>query len=220
VEVCAVELPGRRTRFKEPVVTAIAEAVERVVGALSLMAPLPTVLFGHSMGALFAFELARAWWPRQCGTLELLVVSGCRAPHVARERRIHDLPRDEFLDALKVMGGTPDELLRNDGLMQLVEPMLRADLRLVETHVTSAQRPLEVPIRAIGGRNDPTVSREALSAWARYSTRDFAVEQLPGDHFFIHGSRSMLLQSLSGHLETVRARARAAEPAAGLQAST
>ena len=120
VEVCAVELPGRRRRYKEPHVADVTTAAREVELALRGLPPLPTAVFGHSMGALIAFELSLGW-NRRTGPLELLVVSGCRAPHLKRrEQPIHTLPREDFLAALAALGGTHPELLENEQLMRVV----------------------------------------------------------------------------------------------------
>jgi medium-chain acyl-[acyl-carrier-protein] hydrolase len=157
--------------------------------------------FGHSMGALVAFELAHRL--RDLGHQEpvALYVAAQPAPQLLnRQPRMHDLPDAQLRAELRRLGGTPPEVLYNDEFMALLLPTLRADLEVCETYTYTAPAPLSCPIVAYGGAADPDVSEEDLKAWAQHTTGAFAYAMLPGGHFFIDQRRRELLAALSASL--------------------
>lgn len=197
IEVIGVRLPGRGARIAEvafrrmdPLVTALTEAIIAELGR-------PFALFGHSMGALIAFELCArlgqlGFEPRH------LFVSGTRAPHLPRdEKALHTLPRERFIQELRALNGTATELLEDESVVASLLPPLRADFELVETYPARERARLTCPITAFGGRDDPTVSEDELAAWSRYTTQDFRRVLFPGDHFFIASEQSAVLRTIS-----------------------
>ena len=156
----------------------------------------PIVLFGHSMGSLIAYELARAW--RAEGVdLRLLVVSGHGAPDLSRPRpALHRLSDAALLVELARQGGTPDEVMTNPEMMALFLPILRADFGICETYRPTAAPPLDVNILAVGGADDADYAPPSLRAWHRYTDRRFQHVTLPGGHFFINTHRDELFGAL------------------------
>lgn len=210
VAVCGVQLPGRESRICEPPFERIEPLVETLAEGLAPWLEPPFAFFGHSMGALIAFELTREL--RRLGLPEPahLFLSGRRAPHIPdREPPIHHLPRAEFLAELRTLNGTPEELLRNEELMECVLPVLRADFALCERYSFSPGPPLEQPLSVFGGDADPEVELADLSAWSRMTTGACRVRILPGDHFFVHQSGDALLR-IVGSVLTDAARAASA----------
>jgi medium-chain acyl-[acyl-carrier-protein] hydrolase len=169
----------------------------------------PFAFFGHSMGAVISFELTR-YLRREHGIQPCqLFVSGNPAPQVPpREPPIYDLPQSEFLNEIRQLNGTPPELLDHPELMSLLIPMLRADFKLVQTYVYSAESPLDCPITAFGGLDDEKVTREDLDAWREQTTGNFSIHMLPGDHFFIQTYQPLLLRRLSIELQQLASRVR------------
>jgi medium-chain acyl-[acyl-carrier-protein] hydrolase len=164
----------------------------------------PFVLFGHSTGALVAFELARRL--EQEGRLPAqLLVSGCGAPQLppGRPGQIHDLPDADFLEQLRALGGMPDAMLANPELRDLFLPILRADFKLTETYRYVPGVPLRCPVTAFTGLEDRFVSRQSAEAWRDQTTGAFALYTLPSDHLFLISDRHLLLQLLASKLSIV-----------------
>ncbi|WP_354642972.1 thioesterase II family protein [Kitasatospora camelliae] len=198
VEVCAVRLPGRESRIFQPGYTDVEDLLPDLTEVLADHCEGPFALFGHSMGALIAFAFARRLRAEGRPGPEHLVVSGRRAPQLVHNRPlIHHLPDREFVERLRELGGTPEELLADARVMRLVMPGLRADFQLNDGYVHRPEQPLSVPITAFGGRADPHVDPEGVAAWARQSTGPFTMRMFDGGHFFLHSAQQEVLRELS-----------------------
>lgn len=191
IELCAIQLPGRGNRFNEPPAQSLLhDVVPALVQALDFRDATPCVYFGHSLGALMAFEVARR---RQVhalpGTLRGLMVSGCGAP-VCRDAdpHVHLLDDQALLEKLRKLNGTPRELLDNHELMALLLPVIRADFALAERYVYVPGLLLELPIWALEGVHDPSGGDMAL--WRHETRGGFEGHRFEGDHFFIDSSRA------------------------------
>ncbi len=161
----------------------------------------PFALFGHSMGALVAFELALAA-RRELGVEPVhFFASAQRAPRCHRVPDIHTLPDAEFVRAIRERyGGIPDAVLREPDLMALMVPLLRADLAVCESFDRRRGEPLACPITAFGGAQDPWVGREHLVGWEEETSEDFTLRMFPGDHLFINGHWSPVVAAVSDAL--------------------
>ena len=197
IEVCAVELPGRGTRFREPLRTEMRELASEAQQGLQPWMNAPFALFGHSLGASLCYELARRL-ERDGGPRPLrLFVSGRRAPHRPRPGPIiHRLPDDQFVEELRQLQGTPDGVLENPELMELFLPILRADFQLGETYSLAAPEPLDCPLSAYGGVQDTEVSHDELQEWRRYTNADFQLRPFPGNHFFVNSCQDMVVAAI------------------------
>lgn len=201
VEVLPVELPGRASRFREPLCQSVAEVVVQASVGLAPLFDRPLAFFGHSMGAVIAFEMARQLRREGRAAPVWLFVSGRRAPHLnEREDPMHALPDDEFLLRLRDLNGTPEEALQHPELMQMMQPMLRADFAVVETYRIQPEAPLSCPLSVLGGLADPEVTRDDLAAWAQHSTGPFSQRMFEGDHFFLNKVQPQLLQAVAQDL--------------------
>lgn len=202
IEVCAVQLPGRETRLAEPLFTQLDALIETMAGALYPFLDKPFTFFGHSLGALVAYELTRCL-RRTYGTGPLhLLVSAHHAPNLPSPLTpIHALPEKEFVSELQRYNGIPEAVLAHAELRELLLPILRADFELFETHTHREEAPLDCPLSAYGGLSDEGVSRDALAAWQSQTNGPFAMHMLPGDHFFLNSSQPLLLQTVSEELE-------------------
>jgi medium-chain acyl-[acyl-carrier-protein] hydrolase len=200
VEVCPVELPGRGTRFGERAFTSISALALAASPALVSRPDRPFAFFGHSMGALLAFELARELRRSYGLTPEHLFVAANEAPQAQRAETTHALAGAAFVERLRELGGTPSEVLANSELFELLRPALRADLEASETYVFVREPPLDCPISVFGGLEDTSVEADDLHAWREHTTAAFSVSMLPGDHFFPRTARRELLAALAGAL--------------------
>lgn len=201
VEVCSVELPGRGFRLMEAAFTSLDPLVQALADALIPRLDKPFAFFGHSMGGLVSFELTRLLRSNYNLNPVHLFVSARRAPQLPDpEPLIHNLSEPEFLDELRDLEGTPQEVLENAELMQLLLPTLRADFTVIETYAYTAEPPLDCPIAAFGGLQDREVSYDELKAWQEQTNAAFSLHMLPGNHFFLHSAQSLLLKLLSQDL--------------------
>jgi medium-chain acyl-[acyl-carrier-protein] hydrolase len=201
VEACPIQLPGRSTRLMERPFTDLSSLIQVLAQALSSLLDKPFAIFGHSLGALMGFELARQL-RRQYGVspARLFISAGC-APQIPRRGSpIHTLPAKEFLAEVRRLNGIPKEVVEHDELMEIVIPLLRADFALYEAYVYSAEPPLNCPISAFGGLQDRKVTHRDLEAWRDQTTGAFSLRMLPGDHFFLNTTQPLLLQMLSQEL--------------------
>lgn len=187
IEAIPVQLPGRENRHREPALHSASELVAELRGPLTSRAGGDFALFGHSMGALLCYELAHVLSalgkpPRH------LFVSGLGAPHLPPAGpRLHDLPDAELLAVIAELEGTSPEVLAQPELVQLLLPLFRADLEVWETYVAH-RGSLQVPITAMGGRHDPGVSLDMLSAWGSLTSADFHLAVFDGGHFYHHAA--------------------------------
>ena len=201
VEVCPVQLPGRGTRLTERPFSRLAPLVQALAQALIPLLDKPFAFFGHSLGALVSFELAREVRD-QYGVLPVrLFISALQAPQIPYRRPpIHTLSDREFLAELRLLNGTPAEVLEHQELMEIMLPVLRADFALYETYMYPPDSPLDCPISAFGGLQDRKVTQRDLEAWRDQTSRSFTLQMFPGDHFFLNTSQSLLLRALSQEL--------------------
>jgi medium-chain acyl-[acyl-carrier-protein] hydrolase len=202
--VVPVQLPGRENRLRDRPFTecrALAATLADVFGGwLTSPGSPPSALFGHSMGALIAFELARTLRARGCRPPARLLLSGRTAPHAPPTAApLHALPDAAFTAGIRALGGTPDAVLQHAELMALMLPTLRADFTLVETYELIDEAPLAIPFSVFGGEDDE-VTAPALAAWAMHTSAGCVVRRLPGDHFFLHASREPLLRAIAADL--------------------
>ncbi|BAZ22553.1 thioesterase [Kalymmatonema gypsitolerans NIES-4073] len=204
VEVCPMELPGRGTQMKLPAFTQLQPLVQAIAPVLLPHLDKPFAFFGHSMGALVSFELARLLRKEYNITPVHLFVSARLAPQIPDPKPpVHALPEPEFKEELRRLNGTPEAVLQNAELMQLLVPILRADFAVLETYVYTTEPPLNCPITAYGGSEDEEASYDELQAWQKQTNATFSLQMFTGDHFFLHSAQSLLLQSLSQELHRI-----------------
>lgn len=203
IEVCAVQLPGRENRLRDQPIANMVDLIGQLSDVLEPALDRPYALFGHSMGALIAFEFARRSQQVQNAPLQLFL-SGRNAPKIAYPHELenprHRLSKDALIDELRLIHGTPTEILDNQELMAALLPTLRADFALVETYAYGKGQPLSCPIHAFGGDDDTFTSRAGLDSWAEETEGAFQADILPGDHFFIASQRPALLRHIARDL--------------------
>lgn len=204
VEVYLARLPGREGRLREVPLTRLTSLVDLINSEIRPLLNKPFAFFGHSMGAIVAFELARILRRENGLEAEHLFISGRRAPQLPRDEPItYHLPDPEFTQALRDLNGTPNAVLEHPELMNLMMPLLRADFEVCQTYSFEPQAPLTCSMTIFGGLQDRDVPRESLVAWREQTTSPCNVRMLPGDHFFLHSSQALLLRVLNRELQTL-----------------
>jgi medium-chain acyl-[acyl-carrier-protein] hydrolase len=200
VDVCTINLPGRGVRLHEPLFTRLEPMVSGLGKSLLPILDRPFAVFGHSMGALVAFELSR-FLRSVCGLGPVvLFASGGRSPDVPEGRKDYVLPDAKFVEMIRHLKGTPEEILDNPEALQLLLPVLRADFEVSQTYEYREEPPLSARIKALGGTMDSTTGQEVLLPWRRHTTNSFSLSMLPGGHFFIEESRAQLLTIVAEEL--------------------
>src|SRR5215470_13336876 len=192
VEIGAVQLPGRGNRFAEPKITNLLSLSRIVAEALLQYLDKPFVFFGHSLGALLCFEVARSLRRERHPEPAHIFISATRAPHRRdREELLSKLPRTELIKKLHEFNGAPPEVLQNNELLDLLLPMIRADFELCETYEYHPEAPLGCPITIYGGIEDHEVERDRLAAWSEMTIGASNMRMFPGGHFYINTSQSI-----------------------------
>jgi surfactin synthase thioesterase subunit len=197
VELLTLRLPGHGKRIKEKPYQHWDTLVADVYAALAPYLAAPHAFYGHSFGGRLAYELVhRAKKDHLDGTRRLFV-SGCRSPDVPQVRPyMHELDLAGFCDALRHMGGTPAEFLDTPGVRDLLLPVVREEIRLAELWTDWHGQPVDVPITAMYGIDDPVDTRAAMSGWASFTTRGAELLEMPGGHFFPDTHLSDLLKAI------------------------
>ncbi len=203
VELLAIELPGRGRRFGENPFSSLKELISVFHQAVSSYLDKPFFAFGHSMGALIAYEWALLLQKEKKPLPLSLILSAFGAPHVAppREKQLHLLSDTEFLEELRRLKGTPSEVLKHQELMELFLPMIRADLKMLETYHCQTASVLPIPFKIFGGIEDSEVDLSRLKAWRELTSASFELSLFGGDHFFIQSARDQVIQNISYEIE-------------------
>ncbi|MFC4545045.1 thioesterase II family protein [Paenactinomyces guangxiensis] len=195
IEIFPIQLPGRGIRFKEPSYTKLEPLIRDMAESLVPFFSEPFAFFGHSMGALISFELARDLQKRYQLQPHHLFVSGYHAPHLPDPNPpIHHLPDNEFIEELSKLNGMPRELLQNKDYFKVFLPSLRADCTVCEQYVYRPGHPLDCSITAFGGHQDPETDFDQLRAWQDQTKSAFDIHMFDGDHFFIHSEEKSLIK--------------------------
>lgn len=198
-----VELPGRGARFDEPLHTDMRALAMQLARELRPTLKAPYALFGHSLGALMACELAHAFRTLGCPEPVALFASGTAAPTMRADydRGFAEPKTDaELIEQLRTLNGTSEEVLANEELMSLTLPVLRADFLLCG-RFQPVQRPLlKCPVHVLGGKADKATT-EQLIGWSKETQGSFSVDMLAGGHFFIHEHEAKVLRVIKDQLD-------------------
>ncbi len=201
VQICAIQMPGRAERWKEPVYTDVSEAVNKLAEILLDRLDGPFAMFGYSMGAQMAFELARVF-RREGVQPACLFVAAHRAPQLSRVLSpLHSLPDSEFIEEIaRRYEAIPPAVLEDAEIRRLFLNALRADVTMGERYTFTAAEPFSFPISVFGGTSDRSVTESELEAWRVHTSSSFKLRLLPGGHFFLRTSQSQLLQAIGEDL--------------------
>ena len=186
IDICLVHLPGRARRMGERPRTRLQPLVEEMADAIRTEVHGRFAFYGHSMGALIGFELARELRRRNYGTPVRLFLSACRAPSVVRSvPPTYNLPVQEFMAKIRKLKGTPQEFFEFPELQNALLPVLRADFEITDTYEYLPESPLACPITIYGGDQDELATVKSLVPWELQTTAECKTRLFSGDHFFI-----------------------------------
>lgn len=206
VEICGIQLPGREQRMGEQAYTRLAPVVQTLAEAIYPYLDKPFAFYGHSMGALISFELARQLRRTYDKHPVHLYLAAYRAPQLPNPNiKIYHLPSEVFKVVLRA-DGVPETILQNEELMQVMLPTLRADYELCDTYEYRDEPPLACPFSLFGGLEDVRINKADLEAWPVHSSAQCSLSMLPGSHLFLHTTQDLLLaeisQNLNAHLNS------------------
>lgn len=202
VEVLAVQYPGRQDRRTEPAVTDLHALADRIAGALGPWTDRPYALFGHSMGAVLGFEVARRMEAAGSGPTELFV-SGRRAPCVDRTDEWHPQTDEEVVAEIRKLNGTGSSLLDDEETLGMILPALRSDYRAVRGYRYRPGPALDCPVTAFTGDRDPRARVEEVRAWENHTRSGFGLRVLPGGHFFLVDQQGEVLRTVEDRLTRI-----------------
>ncbi|SFK25145.1 Surfactin synthase thioesterase subunit [Streptosporangium canum] len=202
VELYGVQLPGRADRFGEPMPEHMSTLVDSLTEAMLPLLDRRFALFGHSMGAVGAYEVTRVLEARGIGPAKLFV-SGATAPHEAGERRkVSGYDDAALLAELSRLGGTELEIFAHPVMREIIFPYVRGDFRLLENYRHRPGPPLRTPVSALVGDADPVVAPAQAKAWETLTASDFSLTVFPGDHFYLQPQRARVVAEIVQRLST------------------
>lgn len=201
-DVVAVQYPGRQDRRFEPCCETVAQLADEIVSVVRPMTDLPLTIFGQSLGATIAFEVARRL--EASGVmLSALFVSARRAPSAHRDERIHLLDDDGLLERMRALNGTDSKLLDDAEFLRMVLPAIRGDYKAAETYRYQPGPKLGCPVIVTIGDDDPMVSVDEARAWATHTTGKFRLRTFPGGHFYLNSCFPDVAEMISTHLSAI-----------------
>jgi surfactin synthase thioesterase subunit len=196
-DVLAVQYPGRQDRRAEPSPDSIEGLVDGLYPALRTLLDGPTAFFGHSMGAIIAFEVSRRLAAQEGFSPTVLFASGRRAPSSVRDEHVHELDDAGVVREMQQLSGTDSRLLADEEVLQMIMPAIRTDYKAIETYRCAPDVTVGAPIVVLTGDDDPKTTLDEARAWQAHTTGSFDLKVFPGGHFF-------LVQQAAAVIGTVR----------------
>lgn len=201
IEVCPIQLPGRENRFGETAIKQAQSMAQNLANQIQLYSNKPFYIYGHSMGALLAFELARALQDNGMDIPQGLVLAAHRAAHLPKNRdTLYTLPDDEFIERLKKFGGFPEEVLASKELLAFLMPTLKADFTLCDTYQFEKGQALQCPLYLLAGAHDTEATPANVDAWREHTTEQAKLHVFDAGHFFIKTHQDELIKTLQAIL--------------------
>ncbi|MEE1753767.1 thioesterase II family protein [Streptomyces sp. SP18CS02] len=206
MEVLAVQYPGRQDRRTEPCVGDMSKLADLVVEEIRPWTDRPLAFFGHSMGAVLGYEVARRL-ERDGVRLLTFFASGRRAPSCVRAEDVHLRDDAGLITEVKKLNGTDDRLLDEPEVVEMLLPALRSDYQAVETYRYEPGPALGCPVVVLTGDRDPQVTAEEARAWREHTDGSFDLRTYPGGHFYLNAHAPSVMETVAAQLRDVRAAA-------------
>ncbi len=208
IELCMVKLPGRENRFNEKPYRRISDLINDLTPAILPVLNMPFMFFGHSLGAHISFYMSRYLRKYNLPLPTHIFISGARAPHLPEKPDAlhYTMEEKEFIDKLIKFGGMVDEVLHNRDLLDMVLPVLRADIEMLNTMKYTEDEPLDCSITSLWGMSDKRVSREDAEAWNAHTSKDFNLKMIQGKHLFINTNLDEVINIINQEVAGYRRR--------------
>jgi surfactin synthase thioesterase subunit len=203
IEVSALQYPGRQDRHTERRIHDIGELADRLHEVIAPGWREGTAFFGHSMGAILAFEVARRLERKDGISPAALIVSGRRGPSTERIETVHRRPDAGLVGELQVLSGTDTAMLDDEDFVRMVLPAMRSDLTAIENYRYDMGPPVSCPILALTGDHDPKTTVEEVENWARHTSGPFDLKVYPGGHFYLNDRAAEVIETISGFLRSL-----------------
>ncbi|MET7906061.1 alpha/beta fold hydrolase [Streptomyces sp. NPDC005355] len=203
-DVLPVQYPGRQDRRAEPPITSIPRLADEIVTVLESLPRRRLVLFGHSMGACVAFEVARRIEQRSSLGLLGLVASGRTAPPKLRDLGVRSMDDDGVIAEIRRLNGTDDRLLLDDDVIRMIMPAIRGDYTAVESYRYEPGPRLRCPISVLVGDDDPQVTLAEAEEWRDHTETGFTLRSFPGGHFYLAEQNTQVARALTEDLARFR----------------
>ena len=200
VDVVALQYPARQERLSEPCIDSVLGLRDAILPVLEARLDQPFALFGHSMGAVVAYEVARLLEQRHGAVPVALFASGRRSPSTQRHEDVHRGGDDRLLREVARLGGTPPQLLDDEDVRAMMLPALRGDHKAIETYRWQPGPEPSCPILALVGDADPLTSEADAAAWRAHTTGDFSLRTYAGGHFYLAAHQASLVDLVTDAL--------------------
>lgn len=200
INIIPIELPGRGNRTSEPLLSDINKMVDDVFNQINVQQNIPYAIYGHSLGSILGFLLVKKIINEKLPQPIQLFLSGREGASVKNNTPIHLLPKQEFIKKLQEYEGTPKEILQDNDVMNIFEPILRADFKAFETYVYEKSGPFDIPITAMIGTSDK-ITYEDTEKWQEETLRKITIKQFKGGHFFVFNHLQEISNEISNTLQ-------------------
>lgn len=201
IEICSIQLPGREDRYQEKPFTEIESYIKEFSGYFQGLSDLPFVFFGHSLGALFCYEVCRYLEKNDLPLPLHVFISGASPPRKFETNEIKEYNDEELKKELISLNGIPEEFKKNENLLKLFLPVIRSDIALLETYDYKDDYKFSMPISVFGGALDRSVPVADLQEWNRLSDDYCKIYTFTGDHFFIFSEQDKLLSEINREMK-------------------
>ncbi|MEU3188840.1 alpha/beta fold hydrolase [Streptomyces sp. NPDC006923] len=197
VDVLSLQYPGRQDRRQDRRIDTIAEYADIIAAELRPWLDLPTAFFGHSMGAVLAFEVTRRLEKDPGYSPVRIFASGRRAPSSYRDENVHKRDDDGIVAEMRLLSGTNPQILGNEEILRMVMPAIRSDYTAIETYRAELSAIVRAPITVLTGDDDPKTSPEEAEAWRGHTSDAFDIHTFPGGHFYLAAHQEKIIKIVS-----------------------
>lgn len=203
IEVLALQYPGRHDRHNESRIETISELADRLHEVIAPFCDDGTAFFGHSMGAILAFEVARRLDRKEGISPAALIVSGRRGPSTQRVETVHRRSDAGLVREMRELNGTDTAMLGDEDFVRMILPAVRSDYTAIENYRYDMGPPVSCPILALTGDHDPKTTVEEAEDWARHTSGPFELKVYQGGHFYLNDRAADIIRTIADYLRAL-----------------